>query len=107
MAISPRTVGDTGPQFWMIQDSGGNALPITGATFTYLIYNSKTNIWKNGNGSFNVTNGAKGAVTYLTDPSDVAVTGNFLVSVQCVLTDGTKRITLPQPFQIVPIFVPQ
>lgn len=110
MAISPRFKGDTGPQFWTIQDSGGNILPLTGATFVYLIYNPKTNIVTNGTGSFSFANGssaANGQVTYATGAADVATVGQYQVSVQCNLLDGTKRFTLPQQFNIVPLFTQQ
>ncbi len=107
MAISPRFKGDTSPQFWTIQDSSGNILPLAGATFAYLIYNPKTNIVTQGAGTFTITNASAGQVTYATNAADVATVGQYQVSVQCNLTDGTKRFTQPQQFTIIPLFLQQ
>jgi len=107
MAIAPRVKGDTGPQFWTIQDTGGNALPITGATFIFWIYNPKTNQMTQGAGTFTITGGAAGKVTYATAPGDVAVPEKYQCLVQINLTDGTVRFTAPQDFTVTPLFKQQ
>lgn len=108
--ISPMRQGQTDPPAHLrFVDDTGKAVPFpTGTTFTWYIYNSKTNITTQGLGSFTITNGAQGLVDYNWDARDTKnISGTYKMFAGYVLPTGGVGFGDEVDVTVTPFFVQQ